>query len=99
VDSDGRISLAELRRIIRSDSYTKDIPEHTVKQILKRADEDANGYIEYPEFLKMVCDDTTDTILVTLFHLPASAQIQTIHGYLLVKCRITSKYHQNNSEA
>jgi Ca2+-binding EF-hand superfamily protein len=56
VDSDGRISLAELRRIIRSDSYTKDIPEHTVKQILKRADEDANGYIEYPEFLKMVCN-------------------------------------------
>ncbi|GFG28877.1 hypothetical protein Cfor_06254 [Coptotermes formosanus] len=54
VDSDGRISLAELRRIIRSDSYTKDIPEHTVKQILKRADEDANGYIEYPEFLKMI---------------------------------------------
>ena len=57
VDSDGRISLAELRRLIRSESYTKDIPEHTVKQIMKRADEDASGYIEYPEFLKMVCND------------------------------------------
>ena len=57
VDSDGRISLAELRQAIRSDSYTKDIPEHTVKRIMKRADEDASGYIEYQEFLKMVCND------------------------------------------
>lgn len=52
-DSDGRISLAELKQMILSDSFTKDIPQHTVRQILKRADEDANGYIEYPEFLKM----------------------------------------------
>lgn len=57
VDSDGRISLAELRQAIRSDSYTKDIPEHAVKRIMKRADEDASGYIEYQEFLKMVCND------------------------------------------
>jgi len=56
-DSDGRISLAELRRAIRSDSYTKDIPEHAVKKIMKRADEDGSGYIEYPEFVKMVCND------------------------------------------
>jgi len=55
-DGDGRISLAELRRAIRSDAYTKDIPEHTVRRILKRADEDASGYIEYPEFLKMIRD-------------------------------------------
>jgi len=56
-DSDGRISLAELRRAIRSDSCTKDIPEHAVKKIMKRADEDGSGCIEYPEFLKMVCND------------------------------------------
>jgi Ca2+-binding EF-hand superfamily protein len=57
VDSDGRISLAELRQAIRSDSYTKDIPDHAIKRIMKRADEDASGYIEYQEFLKMVCND------------------------------------------
>jgi Ca2+-binding EF-hand superfamily protein len=62
-DSDGRISLAELRQMILSESFTKDIPQHTVRQIQKRADEDANGYIEYPEFLKMVCTD-----LVEQFH-------------------------------
>jgi Ca2+-binding EF-hand superfamily protein len=56
-DSDGRISLAELKHMILSDSFTNDIPQHVVHQILKRADEDANGYIEYPEFLKMVCTD------------------------------------------
>jgi Ca2+-binding EF-hand superfamily protein len=56
-DGDGRISLAELRRAIRSDAYTNDIPEHTIKRILKREDEDGSGYIEYPEFLKMVCND------------------------------------------
>jgi Ca2+-binding EF-hand superfamily protein len=56
-DSDGRISLAELKQMILSESFTKDIPQHTVRQILKRADSDANGYIEYPEFLNMVCTD------------------------------------------
>jgi rhomboid-related protein 1/2/3 len=57
VDGDGRISLAELRRLIRSESYTRDIPEHTVKQIMKRAEEDETGYLDYSEFLKMVCND------------------------------------------
>lgn len=41
--------------MILSESFTKDIPEHTVRQIMKRADEDANGYIDYLEFMKMVC--------------------------------------------
>jgi Ca2+-binding EF-hand superfamily protein len=61
-DSDGRISLAELKQMILSESYTKDIPPHTVRQILKRADHNANGYIEYPEFLNMVCTDFFGTI-------------------------------------
>jgi Ca2+-binding EF-hand superfamily protein len=56
-DSDGRISLAELKQMILNESFTKDIPPHTVRHILKRADHDANGYIEYPEFLSMVCTD------------------------------------------
>jgi Ca2+-binding EF-hand superfamily protein len=56
-DGDGRISLAELKRLIRSESYTRDIPGHTVKQILKLADEDGDGYLDYQEFLKMVCND------------------------------------------
>jgi Ca2+-binding EF-hand superfamily protein len=56
-DGDGRISLEELSRAIRSESYTNDIPEHAVQRILKRADEDASGWIEYLEFRKMVCND------------------------------------------
>ncbi|XP_069684000.1 rhomboid-related protein 2-like isoform X1 [Periplaneta americana] len=63
VDSDGRISLTELRQMIRSDSYTRDIPEYTVQQILRRADEDANGYIEFPEFLKMTQHTETQGIM------------------------------------
>ncbi|KDR22447.1 rhomboid-related protein 2-like isoform X1 [Zootermopsis nevadensis] len=53
-DSDGKISLSELKQMILSESFTKDIPEHTVRQIMKRADEDANGYIDYLEFMKMI---------------------------------------------
>ncbi|KAJ4445267.1 hypothetical protein ANN_07068 [Periplaneta americana] len=63
VDSDGRISLTELQQMIRSDSYTRDIPEYTVQQILRRADEDANGYIEFPEFLKMTQHTETQGIM------------------------------------
>lgn len=65
-DSDGKISLTELRQLILSESFTKDIPEHTVLQIMKRADEDANGYIEYPEFLKMVCHDLMEELHITV---------------------------------
>jgi Ca2+-binding EF-hand superfamily protein len=56
-DGDGSISLAELKQLILSESYTRDIPGHAEKQILKRADEDEDGYLDYQEFLKMVCND------------------------------------------
>lgn len=65
-DSDGKISLAELRRMILSESFTKDIPEHVVHQIMKRADADASGYIEYPEFLEMVCNDLLEQLHFTV---------------------------------
>jgi hypothetical protein len=64
-DSDGRISLTELRQMILSESFTRDIPDHTVRQIMKRADEDANGYIEYPEFLRMVGCDLMEELHIT----------------------------------
>ncbi|KAJ9576209.1 hypothetical protein L9F63_006942 [Diploptera punctata] len=54
VDSDGRISLPELKNMLKSESYAKDIPNHTVRQIMRKADRDANGYLDFPEFLKMI---------------------------------------------
>ena len=54
LDSDGRISLAELRNMLRSESFENDIPKHTVSQIMEKADKNRNGYLEFPEFLKMV---------------------------------------------
>ncbi|PSN43466.1 hypothetical protein C0J52_03213 [Blattella germanica] len=64
LDSDGRISLTELKNMINSESYPDDIPKHVVRQILKKADEDASGYIEFPEFLKM----TEKEEIRSLFH-------------------------------
>jgi len=67
-DGDGRISLAELRRLIHSESYVRDIPKHAVKQILKRADEDENGYLDYQEFLEMIHSKETQNVMAHAFN-------------------------------
>nr|CAD7406627.1 unnamed protein product [Timema poppensis] len=54
VDSDGKISLSELQHMIRSESFSHDIPTHVVKQIMEKADRDQNGYLTYEEFEQMV---------------------------------------------
>ncbi|CAG2054774.1 unnamed protein product [Timema podura] len=54
VDSDGKISLSELHHMIRSESFSHDIPTHAVKQIMEKADRDQNGYLTYEEFEHMV---------------------------------------------
>ncbi|GLG99130.1 hypothetical protein R5R35_012168 [Gryllus longicercus] len=54
LDNDGRISLTELRAMILSESYENDIPEHTVRMIMQKADEDQSGYLDMREFEKMV---------------------------------------------
>nr|CAD7432049.1 unnamed protein product [Timema monikensis] len=54
VDSDGKISLSELQHMIRSESFSHDIPTYVVKQIMEKADRDQNGYLTYEEFEHMV---------------------------------------------
>ncbi|GLG99127.1 Rhomboid-like protein, partial [Gryllus bimaculatus] len=54
LDNDGRISLTELRAMILSESYENDIPEHTVRMIMQKADEDQSGYLDMREFEKMM---------------------------------------------
>jgi Ca2+-binding EF-hand superfamily protein len=54
VNGDGRISLCELHSLITSENYAQDLPEFAVQRILKRADSDQNGYLDYKEFKQMV---------------------------------------------
>lgn len=54
VDGDGRIALHEFRTILRSNQYHHDIPERVAMQIIKNADIDKNGFLEFNEFLKLV---------------------------------------------
>ena len=53
-DGDGRLSLAEMKRVLKSESFEHDIPNRCVKRLLKSADENKDGFIEYDEFLKMI---------------------------------------------
>lgn len=53
-NSDGRISLLELRNLITSENYAQDLPEPAVRRILRRADTDRNGYLDYSEFKQMI---------------------------------------------
>jgi Ca2+-binding EF-hand superfamily protein len=54
VNRNGRISLCELRNLITSENYAQDLPEVAVQRILKQADTDKNGYLDYREFKQMV---------------------------------------------
>ncbi|XP_049840019.1 uncharacterized protein LOC126284839 isoform X3 [Schistocerca gregaria] len=54
LNNDGRISLIELKNIIRSASYERDIPDVAVREILRKADQDQNGYLEWDEFVQLV---------------------------------------------
>lgn len=53
-DGDGRLSLSEMKRVVKSESFERDIPHRCVKRLLLQADENKNGFIDYDEFLKMV---------------------------------------------
>ncbi|KAJ1524359.1 hypothetical protein ONE63_010861 [Megalurothrips usitatus] len=53
-DSDGRISLAEMKKVLKSNAFENDIPQRCIKRLLKRSDENKDGYIDYSEFLKMI---------------------------------------------
>lgn len=54
LDGDGKISLQELKAMIRGPDFSKDIPAGVVRTIMRKADLDESGYLEYPEFIAMV---------------------------------------------
>ncbi|TGZ51470.1 rhomboid-related protein 3-like isoform X1 [Temnothorax curvispinosus] len=54
LDGDGKISLQELRAMIRGPEFSKDIPAGVVRTIMHKADLDESGYLEYPEFIAMI---------------------------------------------
>lgn len=54
VNGNGHISLCELRNLITSENYSQDLPEVAVERILRRADKDQNGHLDYVEFKDMV---------------------------------------------
>lgn len=54
VDGDGRIALSELKTMLNSGRFQRDIPDRVVTQILKNADIDKDGYLEFDEFIKLV---------------------------------------------
>lgn len=51
-NKDGRIDIGELKRMIR-DMGTS-IPTQTAQRILSISDENHDGYLDYPEFVKMM---------------------------------------------
>ncbi|XP_018375923.1 PREDICTED: rhomboid-related protein 3 isoform X3 [Trachymyrmex cornetzi] len=54
LDGDGKISLQELKAMIRGPDFSKDIPAGVVRTIMHKADLDDSGYLEYPEFIAMI---------------------------------------------
>ncbi|XP_011871468.1 PREDICTED: protein rhomboid isoform X3 [Vollenhovia emeryi] len=54
LDGDGKISLQELKAMIRGPDFSKDIPVGVVRTIMHKADLDESGYLEYPEFIAMI---------------------------------------------
>ncbi|XP_014487144.1 PREDICTED: rhomboid-related protein 3-like isoform X3 [Dinoponera quadriceps] len=54
LDGDGKISLQELKEMIRGPDFSNDIPAGVVRTIMRKADLDDSGYLEYPEFIAMI---------------------------------------------
>ncbi|GBP39099.1 Putative calcium-binding protein CML23 [Eumeta japonica] len=53
-DKDGRISYTELKDIIESREYDHDLPDNVVDKIMKLADKDNSGYLDFAEFVEMM---------------------------------------------
>lgn len=80
-DGDGRIPLQELCAVVTNRKFQHDIPERVVRLILHRADENKDGYLNFPEFMQML--ETHDG--------------QTLFGHYLhryVRTAIASRHHR-----
>lgn len=42
--------------MVRGNMCTNDIPSRVVRLIMEKADLDESGYLDFPEFIAMVCN-------------------------------------------
>ncbi|KAK3918459.1 Rhomboid-related protein 3 [Frankliniella fusca] len=61
-DADGRLSLAEMKKVVKSDHFDHDIPNRCVRRLIQKADQNKDGFVEYDEFLKMIQDPEVRTM-------------------------------------
>lgn len=54
LDNDGRISYCELKAIINSQRYDRDLPPNVVCKVMELADKDSSGYLDFAEFVEMM---------------------------------------------
>lgn len=54
LDGDGKISLQELKAMVCGVEFCNDVPPEVIRTIMRKADLDDSGYLEYPEFIAMV---------------------------------------------
>ncbi|KAL6436015.1 hypothetical protein ACFW04_005675 [Cataglyphis niger] len=54
LDGDGKISLQELKAMVCGPEFCNDIPAKVIRTIMRKADLDESGYLEYPEFIAMI---------------------------------------------
>ncbi|XP_072745583.1 rhomboid-related protein 2 isoform X3 [Anoplolepis gracilipes] len=54
LDGDGKISLQELKAMVCGPEFCNDIPASVIRTIMRKADLDDSGYLEYPEFIAMI---------------------------------------------
>ncbi|XP_070161080.1 rhomboid-related protein 2 isoform X4 [Polyergus mexicanus] len=54
LDGDGKISLQELKAMVCGPEFCNDIPAGVIRTIMRKADLDDSGYLEYPEFIAMI---------------------------------------------
>ncbi|CAL1683163.1 unnamed protein product [Lasius platythorax] len=54
LDGDGKISLQELKAMVCGVEFCNDVPPEVIRTIMRKADLDDSGYLEYPEFIAMI---------------------------------------------
>lgn len=82
LDGDGKISLQELKAMIRGPDFSKDIPAGVVRTIMRKADLDDSGYLEYPEFIAMVSVFRFFTKILEMIFVPSAFRQCNIHFWI-----------------
>ena len=63
----GGIPLSLLKRKLNEAGISEQLPPHKVDMLIRKADEDLNGYLDYEEFIELVSCVFPDKILLIQF--------------------------------